>query len=215
MKRFAVILSGCGVYDGAEIHESVLTLLGIEKAGSSWEVFAPDIEQAHVINHRTGEEMPEKRNVLTESARIARGAIKSLDAYRPEDFDGLILPGGFGAAKNLCNWAFIGPDCEVLPLLAEKIKRCLALDKPIGAMCITPVILGKLLGDVHITIGADPADAALVAKMGSQHITTTHGQVIRDPKYKIFTTPCYMLDATLLDIAQGTENLVREMLKEM
>lgn len=213
MKKFAVILAGCGVYDGAEIHEAVLTLLAIEKAGATYQVYAPDINQHHVINHITGQEMPEKRNVLVESARIARGNIKDLGLLEIKDFDALILPGGFGVAKNLCNWAFKGPDCTVNPQVETIVRQALALGKTIGAMCIAPVILGKLFGDVDITIGADPKDAMMVEKMGSKHISTVHGQVVRDKKYKIFTTPCYMLDAKISDIAVGTENLVNEMLK--
>ncbi len=214
MKKVAVVLSGCGVYDGAEIHEAVLTMLAIVKQGGEYQVFAPDIYQHHVINHTNGEEMAEKRNVLIEAARIARGDISDMKLYSPESFDALIFPGGFGAAKNLCNWAFKGPDCKVNDDVAKAIKSTLAADKPIGAMCIAPVILGKLLGDIEITIGADLADAAMVEKMGSKHCSTGHGDVIRDSKYKIFTAPCYMLDGSILDIAVGTENLVREMLKE-
>ncbi|MCX6270677.1 MAG: isoprenoid biosynthesis glyoxalase ElbB [Bacteroidetes bacterium] len=212
MKKFAVILAGCGVFDGAEIHEAVLTLLAIQKLGGRYQIFAPDIWQHHVVNHITGEEMPEKRNVLIESARIARGSIKDLKTLHAEDFDGVIFPGGFGVAKNLCNWAFKGPDCEVNPLVARVIKDTLEAGKPIGAMCIAPVLLGKVLGAVDITIGADPGDARKVEQMGSHHVNTTHGQVVKDKNYKIFTTPCYQLAANLLDIAMDTELLVKEMM---
>ena len=215
MKKFAVILAGCGVYDGAEIHEAVLTLLAISKQGGHYDIFAPDILQHHVIDHYRGQEMPEKRNVLVEAARIARGKIADLKTLKVEDFDAVILPGGFGAAKNLCNWAFKGPDCVVNENVATVLNATLAADKPIGAMCIAPVILGKLFGDISITIGADPNDARMVEAMGSKHTSTGHGEVIRDPKYKIFTTPCYMLDASVAEIAEGTENLVKEMLKVM
>ncbi|MHC1706856.1 MAG: isoprenoid biosynthesis glyoxalase ElbB [Bacteroidales bacterium] len=215
MKKFAVVLAGCGVYDGAEIHEAVLTLLAINKLGGFYQVYAPDIPQHHVMNHVTGKEMQEKRNVLTESARIARGNIKNLNTLDMKNYDALIFSGGFGVAKNLCDWAFKGPDCTVNPEVARVIRQTLEEDKTLGAMCIAPVMLGKLLGDVEITIGANPDDAKSVEKMGSRHVSTVHGQVVKDKKYKIFTTPCYMLDASITEIATGTENLVREMLKVM
>lgn len=212
MKKFAVILAGCGVYDGAEIHEAVMTLLAIKKLGADYQVFAPDIMQHHVVNHVTGEEMPEQRNVLTESARIARGNIRDLKTLDLKEFDAVVFPGGFGVAKNFCDWAFVGPDCRVIPQIAALIKQTLAADKPIGAMCIAPVLLGKLLGDIEITIGADPEEALMVEQMGSRHISTTHGQVVKDKKHKIFTTPCYQLKSGIVDIQLGTENLVREIL---
>ena len=215
MKKFAVVLAGCGVYDGAEIHEAVLTLLAIDRQGGSYQVFAPDMKQHHVVNHLTGQEMPEERNVLAESARIARGNIRDMATLDMKDFDALVFPGGYGVAKNLCDWAFRGPDCEVHPEVTRIVKQCLDLDKPLGAMCIAPVMLGKIMGKVEITIGDDPVTASQVEKMGSKHRNTTHGQVIRDPGRKIFTTPCYMLDARISDIAAGTENLVKEMLQEM
>jgi enhancing lycopene biosynthesis protein 2 len=215
MKKFAVILAGCGVYDGAEIHEAVLTLLAIEKHGGQYDVFAPDILQHHVIDHYRGQEMPEKRNVLVEAARIARGKIADLKTLKVENYDAVVLPGGFGAAKNLCDWAFKGSDCEVNENLATVLNETLAADKPIGAMCIAPVILGKLFGNINITIGSDPNDAKMVETMGSKHTSTGHGEVIRDTKYKIFTTPCYMLDASIIDIEVGTANLIGEMMKEM
>ncbi len=215
MKKFAVVLAGCGVYDGAEIHEAVLTLLAIDRQGGSYQVFAPDMKQHHVVHHLTGQEMPEERNVLAESARIARGNIKDLSALDMNDFDALVFPGGYGVAKNLCDWAFRGPDCQVHPEVTRIIQQCLGLDKALGAMCIAPVMLGKIMGKVEITIGDDPVTASQVEKMGSKHRVTAHGQVIRDPGRKIFTTPCYMLDARISDIAAGTENLVQEMLKVM
>ncbi len=173
------------------------------------------MNQHHVMNHFAGAEMKENRNVLVESARIARGKVKDLKSLNMGDYDALVFPGGFGVAKNLCDWAFKGPDCEVNPQVAQVVTQAIKLDKPIGAMCIAPVMLGKLLGDVSITIGADPNDARMVEKMGSKHVSTAHGQVVRDKKYKIFTAPCYMLDASIKDIAQDTEALVNEMVKVM
>ena len=215
MKKFAVILAGSGVFDGAEIHEATLTLLAIKKLGADYEIFAPDIPQHHVINHITGNEMPEKRNVLVESARIARGNIKSLTRFKADDFDAIILPGGFGVAKNLCTWAFEGDNCRVNPDVEKAIKGMYDAGKPIGAMCIAPVILGKLFPGTNLTTGDDKASANFINKMGSDYTKTTHGEVIIDKSRKLFTTPCYMLDADIVQIADGTENLVKEMMKYM
>ncbi len=145
MKKFAVVLSGCGVFDGAEIHEATLTMLAIMKQGAQYEIFAPDIPQHHVINHINGEEMDEVRNVLIESARIARGKIKDLRQYDPNNFDALIFPGGFGAAKNLCDFAFSGADCIINPDVERAILKTAGKNKPIGALCISPVIFAKII----------------------------------------------------------------------
>ncbi len=212
MKKFAVILAGCGVYDGAEIHEAVLTLLAIDQAGASCTCFAPDILQHHVVNHLTGNEMPEKRNVLIESARIARGDIKPLVKFRADDFDALIFPGGFGAAKNLCDWAFKGDACHVNPEVEKAVIAMFEAGKPIGAMCIAPVILARLFKGTTLTTGQDPASAGFIEKTGNKSISTNHGEVIVDEARKLFTTPCYMLDASITQIAEGTANIVREMM---
>ena len=215
MKKFAVVLSGSGVFDGAEIHEATLTMLAIKKQGADYEVFAPDVFQHHVINHLTGQEMPEKRNVLVESARIARGNIRSLSQFSADAFDAIILPGGFGAAKNLCTWAFEGDACRVDPGVEKALKEVHAAGKPIGALCIAPVIVGKLFPGTNVTTGNDDASASFIKKMGSDYTKTSHGEVTVDRNRKIFTTPCYMLDADIVQIADGTENIVREMLKVM
>jgi len=215
MKKFAVVLSGCGVFDGAEIHEATLTMLAIMKQGAQYEIFAPDIPQHHVINHITGEEMDESRNVLVESARIARGQIKDLKQYDPNNFDALIFPGGFGAAKNLCDFAFKGADCMVNSDVEKAIIKTTGKNKPIGALCISPVIMAKLFGDIEVTIGQDQGTAEAVEKMGATHTKTNHGEVIIDEKNNVFTTPCYMLDANILDIAKGASNIVKVMLERM
>jgi enhancing lycopene biosynthesis protein 2 len=215
MKKFAVVLSGCGVFDGAEIHEATLTMLAVMQQGAGYEIFAPDILQHHVINHITGEEMPEKRNVLIESARIARGQIKDLKDYDPNNFDALIFPGGFGAAKNLCDFAFKGADCTVNPDVEKAILKTAGKNKPIGALCISPVIFARIFGDVEVTIGQDSGTAEAVEKMGATHTITNHGEVIIDEKNNLFTTPCYMLDATILDIAKGASNIVKAMMERM
>jgi enhancing lycopene biosynthesis protein 2 len=215
-KKIAVVLSGSGVYDGSEIHEATLAMLAIAKAGAIYQCFAPDIKQYHVINHLTGEEMPEVRNVLVESARIARGDVKTLNEFEAKDFDALIFPGGFGAAKNLSTVAFKGPDAEVNPDVEKAVKDMLALKKPIGALCISPAFIAKIIGNgVKVTIGSDEGTAGAINAMGGKHINTTHGEVTIDENFNVFTTPCYMLDASILDIEHGATNIVNTMMDNM
>jgi enhancing lycopene biosynthesis protein 2 len=215
MKKFAVVLAGCGVFDGAEIHEATLTLLAISQQGASYEIFAPDIDQYHVINHLTHKEVPEKRNVLVESARIARGKIRPLSQFRVSDFDALIFPGGFGAAKNLSSVAFHGADAKVNPDVEKAVKDMHNAGKPIGALCIAPAVIVRVLGNIEVTIGDDPGTAQAITKMGGRHIRSTHGQVVIDKTNKIFTTPCYMLDATIVQIYEGATNVVTEIIKSL
>ncbi|MCX6232234.1 MAG: isoprenoid biosynthesis glyoxalase ElbB [Bacteroidetes bacterium] len=215
MKKFAVIISGCGVFDGTEIHEAVLSLLAIVKNGGTYSIFAPDIEQHHVVNHLTGKSVDEKRNVLIESARIARGKIQPLSDFDAVQFDALLLPGGFGAAKNLCDYAFKGADCEVNPEVEKAISAMVAANKPVGALCIAPVIFAKILKNVDVTIGNDAQTAKDIEKMQAHHFKTEHGEVIKDTKLKVFSTPCYMLDANILQIAEGAENIVKAMINSL
>ncbi len=215
MKKFAIILAGCGVYDGAEIHEAVMSMFAVMKNGAEYQLFAPDIAQHHVVNHLTGTEMPETRNVLVESARIARGKIKPLTELDMRNFDAMLFPGGFGVAKNLCSFAFKGADCDVHPQVSKVVREAVSLRKPIGALCISPVLLAKILGDVTITVGPDEQDAEQVKAMGANHIATKHAEVIIDAKHRLFSTPCYQLDSTIVQIAEGADNIVKAMLKEM
>lgn len=213
MKKIAVVLAGNGVFDGAEIHEATLTLYSIVKNGAIYEIFAPDIDQHHVINHITGEEMPEKRNVMIEAARIARGKISNLANFKASDFDALIFPGGFGVAKNLCSFAFKGANCTINLDVEKAIRSMIEQKKPIGALCIAPVLFAKILANVEITIGQDKSTADAVKSMGAKHIDTTHGEVIIDKNYKIVTTPCYMLDANIVQIGEGANNIVKAILE--
>lgn len=216
-RKIAVILSGCGVYDGSEIHESVFTLWAIAAAGANYEIYAPDVNQRHVVNHLNGQEMSEKRNVLVESARIARGLIRPLSDLDASKADALMFPGGFGVAKNLCSFAVDGPDCEVNPEIKKVVKAFHQAGKPIGAMCISPVLITKILGITEVTIGSDKNTAKAIEAMGGKHTVTTHGEVVVDQSNKIISTPCYMLEASILDIAEGTKNMVNtlvQMLKE-
>lgn len=207
-----VVLSGCGNQDGAEIHESVLTLWAIHKNGADYQCFAPDIPQHHVLNFITGQEMAERRNVLVESARIARGDIKDLRDFKAADFDVLIFPGGLGAAKNLSTFAFDGPHCAVNTEVERVIKEMAALRKPIGALCIAPAVIAKILGAVEVTMGQDPGASQAVEQMGATVTETTHGEIVVDTKNRIVSTPCYMLDARVDQIGEGADNLVQAVL---
>ena len=213
MKKIAVVLAGNGVYDGSEIHEATITLLTIARNGGQYQCFAPDIEQAHVINHLTGKEMTETRNVLVEAARIARGNIKPLSAYNAKEFDALVFPGGFGVAKNLCNYAFEGTNCTVNRDVEKAIRSTVIEEKPIGALCISPVLIAKVLVDVEVTIGNEKAASSAIETLGATHITKSHGEIVYDEKYKLVTTPCYMLDATIDQIADGVENVIKKILE--
>lgn len=211
-KKIAVVLSGSGVYDGSEIHEATMTLYAVVKHGGEYEIFAPDIPQHHVINHITGEEMNESRNVLIEAARIARGNIKALSELNMKNYDAVIFPGGFGAAKNLSSFAFDGADCNVNAEVEKTIKDAVANKKPIGALCIAPAIITKVLNDAEVTIGQDKGTAETIEAMGGTHKTTNHGEVTIDKKYKLASTPCYMLDAKITDIAEGALNVTKAVL---
>ena len=210
--KIAVVLAGCGVMDGAEIHEAVMTLYAIDKNGGSYQIFAPNVAQHHVINHITGEVMKESRNVLTEAARIARGKIKALTDYRAEEFDALIFPGGFGVAKNLCTYAFDGPECHVDRVVEQAILATHRAGKPIGALCISPVLIAKVLGDVTVTIGSDSGTAADIGKLGGKHENRQHGEVTIDRKNLIVTAPCYMLNASISEIAKDAEAVVKALI---
>lgn len=213
----AVVLAGCGVFDGAEIHEAVMTLYAIDKAGGTYQLFAPNVMQHHVINHLTGEVSGESRNVLTEAARIARGKIKALTEYRAADYDALIFPGGFGVAKNLCTYAFDGTDCQVDRVAETAIRDTHKAGKPIGALCISPVLIAKVLGNVTVTIGNDVSTASDIKSMGAHHETRRHGEVTVDRNNRIVTAPCYMLSSRLSDIADDADAVVKaigELLKE-
>jgi len=213
MKKIAVVLAGNGVYDGSEIHETTLTLLTIARKGAKYQCFAPNVDQAHVVNHLTGEEMPEKRNVLVEAARIARGDIKPLSEYKAGDFDAIVFPGGFGAAKNLCTFAFDGAECTVNVDVEKAVRETVTAEKPIGALCISPVIIAKILSDVNVTIGQDETTIEAIEMLGGTHKKTTHGEIVVDEKYKLVTTPCYMLDASIDQIAEGAEKAVGKILE--
>ncbi|WP_122210124.1 isoprenoid biosynthesis glyoxalase ElbB [Pseudomonas viridiflava] len=213
-KKVAVILSGCGVYDGAEIHESVLTLLRLDQRGAQVQCFAPNIAQHHVINHLTGEEMPETRNVLVESARIARGEVKDLLEADVNDFDALIVPGGFGSAKNLSDFAYQGQACQVNAALLALAEAFALAGKPVGLMCITPALAAKIYGPgVICTIGNDPETAAAITKMGGEHQDCDVSEIVEDEARKLVSTPAYMVAKSISEAAAGINKLVDRVLE--
>lgn len=213
MKKIGVVLSGCGVYDGSEIHEAVITLLAIARSGAQAVCFAPDKPQADVINHLTNNEANEHRNVLAEAARITRGAIAPLAQANASELDALIVPGGFGAAKNLCNFASKGVDCQVDSDLVHLARECHAQGKPLGFICIAPVMLPKILKvPVRLTIGTDIDTAELVEEMGAEHVPCPVDDIVVDEEHKIVTTPAYMLATRIDEAAVGIEKLVSRVL---
>ncbi|WP_174848905.1 isoprenoid biosynthesis glyoxalase ElbB [Yersinia artesiana] len=213
MKTVGVVLSGCGVFDGTEIHESVLTILALDRAGARIAFFAPDKPQLHVINHLIGEETTEQRNVLVESARIARGLIKPLSSADADDLDALIVPGGFGAAKNLSDFAVKGSECAIDPDLYKLIQSMHKTNKPIGFMCISPVMLPKLLGkSIRLTIGNDPDTIEAIEIMGGEHVICPADDVVVDAENKVVTTPAYMSAKSISEAAKGIDKLVAKVL---
>lgn len=215
MAKVGVLLSGCGVFDGAEIHEAVLTLLALDRAGAEIVCMAPNVEQAHVINHLTQEVTAEKRNVLVESARIARGEIKDLKDVQAGDLDALIMPGGFGAAKNLSDFAFKGPQATVLPEVKRLLTDLAAAGKPIGAICIAPATLTKALADrkPEVTIGTDAGTASAIEAMGGRHKSCSVDMIHLDAGNKLVSTPAYMLGPGIKEVAQGIEKLVAKVVE--
>ncbi len=214
MKSIAVILSGCGVFDGSEIHESVLTMLALSQNNAEVHYFSPNDLQPTVINHITGEEKSEKRNMMEESSRISRGKISPLSEAKAENFDAVIIPGGFGAAKNLCNFATEGSHCEINKDLLRFVQAIHQQNKPLGLMCIAPVMLPKMLNSpVKLTIGNDAETARAIEKMGGVHIDCPVDDIVVDEKYRVVTTPAYMLAQSIAQAQVGIEKLVKKVLE--
>ena len=214
MKNIAVILSGCGVYDGTEIHEAVLTLLAIEQAGAKYRCFAPNINQHHVINHLTGEVMiEEQRNVLVESARIARGDVEDLSEFYIDEFDALIVPGGFGAAKNLSDFAINAESFKVNEQVLAVCQAFAKAHKPAGYMCIAPVMIPEIYGeDAQATIGSDIGIAEALMNVGLAHRDCAVDDIVVDSSRKLVSTPAYMLATSLSEAASGINKLVAKVI---
>jgi enhancing lycopene biosynthesis protein 2 len=223
--KYAVLLHGNGVYDGTEIHEAVCCLLAIAQAGHGYQCIAPDVNQHHVLNHTTGTEMPETRNVFVESARIARGDIKKVNEVTAADFDGLVMPGGFGTAKNITKWAFNGPAGEIEPETKKLILDFVKAGKPIAALCMSPTTLAKALAGTeyaaHLSVGStaepSPYDIAAISQgmesIGAVAEMKTVHEVALDEKLKIVTAPCYMMEATIVDVYENTRQAIAELVK--
>lgn len=219
----AVLLSGCGYLDGAEVREAVLTLLALDQHGAQVQCIAPNAPQFHVVNHVTGEAVPgAQRNMLEEASRISRlGKCLDLAQARAQDFDALLMPGGYGVAKNHCTFAFKGPQAEVRPDVAAFVSDFFAAGKPVGAICIAPALVALALYGRHdsatLTLGNDAGVAAAMAELGQQHQNTPNSHdIVIDEAHKLVTTPAYMFDdARLGDVFVGIERCVAEVLKRV
>jgi enhancing lycopene biosynthesis protein 2 len=224
-KNIAIILSGCGVYDGSEIHETVCLMLAMEENQLDYQFFAPNMDQYHVINHLTSASTESKRNVLEESARIARGNIKPLDQIDINQFDGIALPGGFGAAKNLSTWAIDGENMSVNNQVYDLLLDCLTIKKPILSLCISPMILAKIANhnqmNLVLSLGntkeTSPYPIAEIHKsivnMGNTALESNSNQITIDPKYAIVTAPCYMMDVSLLELKHNIDSALEAFVK--
>ena len=218
MKKIGVVLSGCGVFDGAEIHESVITLLAIDRAGAKAVCMAPNIDQMHVVNHLTGEEsVGEKRNVLVEAARIARGEIKDICTIKADDLCALVFPGGFGAAKNLSTFAIKGENCDVHPEVLRLVRGFAAKKKPLAALCIAPAMMAKIYEDAPnkptLTIGNDKDCISKMETLGTTHQDCSARNFVFDEQNNIVSTPAYMLGQSISEVAEGIEKTINQLIK--
>jgi len=212
MVKVGVLLHGCGAKDGSEIHEAVATLIGLQQVGAQVQCIAPDGDQARVIDHRSGEPLKERRSMLVEAARIARGQIKPLSAVKAADFDALIIPGGNGTAANLCDFAEKGAAMTVMPEVAQLLANLHEQRKPIGAICIAPVIIAKVFGakGVQVTIGNDEAVAKQITAMGAKHMVCAVTDCVVDEDNLLVTTPAYMTANNICEVYEGITKLCRE-----
>lgn len=215
MKKIAIILNGCGSNDGSEIHESVSVMYAIDKLGACYQIFAPNQMQYQVVNHLTKEIMPEQRNCMIEAARIARGNVKELNELKAKDYDALIFPGGAGSARNIFTYLVDGENFKVDERITQIIKEFHAAGKPIGAMCISPLMIARVIEGATVTMGQDPKTSAVIEKMGGHTFPTHNGDVIHDKRNHLYSVPCYMLNAHISDIFADAEALVGSILEEL
>jgi enhancing lycopene biosynthesis protein 2 len=215
MTKVGVVLSGCGVFDGSEITEAVAILVALDKRGAEIVCLAPRGAQAGVVNHLTKKADAHPRDVMEESARIARGKVKDLATARAGDFDAVVFPGGFGAAKNLSDFASKGAECSVHPEVRRIVSEMHAAGKPVGLACIAPVLAAKILGNEspQLTIGTDKGTADAIRSMGGRHVDTEPTGVCVDERNRLVTTPCYMNDVGPWVVYQGAERMVEEVLR--
>lgn len=221
--KFGILLSGCGVYDGAEIQEAVLAMLAVKEMGDEYICIGVDANQHHVINHKTGEEMTETRNMIVEAARIARGNISNINEIAPADIDGLIIPGGFGSAKNFTKWAFSGPEGEILPEVKLLIVNLVNIGKPIAALCVSPVVIAKALegSSAHatLTLGTDQATSPYdinafndgLKSTGVEPVMKTINEIQIDTTNKIISAPCYMMETDILEVRNNIKMAVESL----
>ncbi len=210
-KKVAFVLSGCGVKDGSEIHEAVAALIALDRAGYEIVFTAPDVEQAATVDHSTEEAETVSRNALKEGARIARGNIRPLSALRPEDYDAVVFPGGFGAALTLCSFASDGTECSVNPEVESLINEARQSGKPIVAMCIAPVILARTIPGARLTIGSHPETADAINSMGAVHVNCPVNDCVVDVERKLVTTPAYMLASGPAEVFEGAVIMVEKL----
>ena len=216
MKPIGVVLAGCGYLDGAEIYESVLTLLNLDRMGATYQCLAPDLPQMHVVNHLTGQPTGEARGVLVEAARIARGKIAPLDLSWVDQLDAVIFPGGFGAAKNFCDFAVKGEGCTIQPVVESFMRAMVEARKPVGAICISPVVLARALKGsgvrATLTLGALSGASAAAEAFGAIHHVCDVDDCVVDHEHLIVTTPAYMYGARISEVERGIEKLVKQIL---
>lgn len=212
MAKVGVLLAGCGVYDGTEVNEAVISLLALDRAGLEVQCIAPSVKQMHVMDHVRGEEQEDERNVLVESARIARGNVIDVTEVGAADFDALLIPGGFGAAKNLCDFAVNGPDCSVNPAVEKLVLAMVDAGKPVAALCIAPALVARILGGagkkVKLTIGNDAGTAEAINAMGAEHVDCAVDDCVIDSAFKVLSTPAYMLAGSISQAAAGIEKTI-------
>lgn len=222
MKKIGVLLSGCGVYDGAEIHESVFTMLAIQEVGAEYICISVNKPQHHVVNHLTGEEMKESRNMMIEAARIARGNVKDITEVDPADIDALVIPGGFGSAKNFTSWAFEGPEGMVLPEVKLLVVNMINIGKPVCALCVSPVVVSKALedSDIHATMTLGTTEESSpydiqgfsdgIKQTGVEPVFKTVKEVQVDTVNRIVSAPCYMMDANMIEVRNNIRSAIEE-----
>jgi enhancing lycopene biosynthesis protein 2 len=218
MAKVGICLSGCGFLDGSEIQESVLTVLALDQAGAEIHFFAPNAQQVDVVDHLAQQPSPDQiRNGLVESARIARGAIQDLAEVSGDQLDGVIFPGGFGAAKLLCGFAIDGPQCEVNPEVERLVGEMFEAKKPIGALCIAPALIARILGQrgahPRLTIGNDRPTAEAIEAMGGRHVECIATECVVDEELKVVTTPAYMVAKGSAEVYEGARKLVGHLLR--
>lgn len=215
MAKVGVILAGCGVYDGSELGETIVTLLSLERAGIDYQCVAPDMKQMHVMDHLRGEEQDEERNVLVEAARITRGNVLDIAGVSADDFDALVIPGGFGVAKNLCDFAVKGADCTVNPTVEKLVLGMVNAGKPVAALCIAPAMMARILGGagkkVKLTIGNDADVSAAINAMGAEHVECAVDDCVVDNDFKVITTPAFMAASCVSEAASGIEKTIAKL----